>query len=186
MPYQTISSACIPFRSSSMNSLILPGAKFVMDTAIGKRSYHLELSMVFGDCICHDRTFPIEANLLSNILSWCVEVQFLRLCADSFCSSPRFSEGFFWLSSVYPCCITIFKNLAGVSGSWWVLVSEIVLWPWREKSSNPLGWLLVESSCSCMIAITLKHHKLQMTCPQWAEYHIWLLHCAWAYLHMAP
>ena len=39
-----------------MNSLILPGGKFVMDTGTGRRSFHLDLSMVFGDCICHSHT----------------------------------------------------------------------------------------------------------------------------------
>ena len=36
-----------------MNSLILQGSKFVMDTGPGRRSFHLDLSMVFGDCTCH-------------------------------------------------------------------------------------------------------------------------------------
>ena len=48
----------------------------------------------------------------------------IRLCADRFYSSPRFSEEFLKLSSVYSCCVTIFDFFPGVSGSWWVPVSE--------------------------------------------------------------
>ena len=39
-----------------MSLLIWPGAKFEMDTATGRHSSHLELSMVLEDYICHSRT----------------------------------------------------------------------------------------------------------------------------------
>ena len=59
MHCQSTLSAWIAFRSSSMDSLILPGAKSVMDTGTGRHSFHLDLSMVFGDCIYHSHTFSL-------------------------------------------------------------------------------------------------------------------------------
>ena len=164
--------------------------QLVMDMAIGKHSYHLTALMVFGDFICHDRTFHIEANLLSNILSWCVEVQLIRLCADRFYSSPRFSEEFLKLSFVYPClCYNLrgFFRVFRVRGGCPFL--KIVSQPWRESSSNSLGWLLVGSSGSCMIVMTLKHHVLQTICPQWADWHLWFFAFCISHIHivhMAP
>ena len=99
-----------------MNLLKLQGAKFAMDTATGKRSSHLELLMVLGDCICHSRTFPsrpiFPATSFHDV--WTFN-SFDCVLTDS-TRRPRFSEGFLKLSSVYPRCITILKDFSGCFG----------------------------------------------------------------------
>ena len=96
-----------------MDSLILPGAKFVMDTGTGRHSFHLDLSMVFGDCIYHSHTFsqwPIfPAASLHDV--WKFNACDLVLM-DPLVSLVSLID-LFGLSSVYPCCMTTFKDSSG-------------------------------------------------------------------------
>ena len=52
---------------------------------------------------------------------------------------PRLSGDFLEFSSVYPCCISILKNVSRSLGSWWVSCLRIILQPWREDSEILLG-----------------------------------------------
>ena len=79
---------------------------------------------------------------------------------------PRLSGDFLELSSVYPCCITILKNVSRSLGSWWVAVLKIASQPWRENSGNSLGWPFVDSLDSYIIVVISTPHLLFNESPR--------------------
>ena len=96
-----------------MSLLTWPGAKFVMATVTGRHPFHLELSMVCGAYICHSRTSRLR--LIFSATSF-HDVWIFSFCDYVLTDStrrPRLPEGFLEFSSVYPRCITIFKDSSG-------------------------------------------------------------------------
>ena len=99
-----------------MSLLIWPGAKFEMDTATGRHSFHLNFSMVLGEYICHCRTSRLRPIFSATSFHDVWTFNFCDYVLTNSTRRPRLPGGFLEFSFVYTRRITIFKEPSGLLG----------------------------------------------------------------------